>query len=82
MIASLPPLPVDDVSLGLYWSALHPDPDEASRTSITSTLRMLAEMAGADLTDDCQDPSLRDPMYHLNDLVSALIVALRDERAA
>lgn len=78
---TLPPLPVDDVALDLYWSALHPDPDEA-RTSIGAVLKMMAELAGADLDDDCQDPDLRDPCYHPNDLISRLITALRNERTA
>lgn len=80
MIAHLPPLPTDDIALDLYWSALHPGPD-ARHTSITSLLKMYAELAGADLGDDCQDPDLRDPCYHPNDLVSALILALREARS-
>lgn len=80
MIASLPPLPVDDVALDLYWSALHPEGEP--RTSIGAVLKMMAELAGADLDDGCQDPDLRDPCYHPNDLISRLITALRNERAS
>jgi hypothetical protein len=83
---TLPPLPVDDVSLDLYWSALHPGPD-AERSSIGDVLDLLSEMAGSD--PDAVEERLaenvvvmRDPMYHPNSLISALITEIRRLRSA
>jgi hypothetical protein len=82
----LPPVPVDDEWLALFWAALHPGL-EADRTSIFDVLRMLSEMAGSDTQrfDDVVDgvpadgvvPIASDPLYHPNDVISALIAEVR-----
>jgi hypothetical protein len=88
----LPPLPVDDVALDLYWSALQPGP-EAERSSIGEVLALYAEMSGSDLTaveevvHDTGVPwedsivVMRDPVYHPNDLIRSLIAEVRRLRA-
>jgi hypothetical protein len=82
----LPDLPVDDVSLDLYWTALHPGP-AAERSSLHDLLDMMSRLAGsdpdaaADVIDD-HTVELRDPQYHPNDLISALIVEIRRLRSA
>jgi hypothetical protein len=77
----LPPLPVDDVSLDLYWTALHPGP-EADRSSLYDLLHMMSQMAGSDpdVVAEVIDENvvvLRDPLYHPDDLITALIVEVR-----
>lgn len=82
----LPDLPVDDVALDLYWSALHPGPD-AERSSIGDVLDLLSEMAGSDpeaIVEEESDEHLvvgRDVLYHPNDLLSALIEEIRRLRS-
>lgn len=82
---TLPPLPVDDAALDLYWLALHPGP-EAKRSSLSDLLAWLSEMAGSDLTAvegyEGEWEIMRDPKYHPNHLISALIVEVRRLRAA
>ncbi len=89
----LPPLPVDDVALDLYWSALHPGP-EADRSSLFEVLDLYSRLAGSDPDAieevieegrpgdgiDAEVPAIhvmRDPQYHEHDLVSALIEEIR-----
>lgn len=89
---TLPPLPVDDVALDIYWSALFPGPD-VERTSIGDVLDLYAEMGGSDLTAVAEviqrtwdgEPEvveMRDPGYHPNDLIAALIAEVRRLRAS
>ncbi len=78
---SLPPLPVDDSSLDLYWRALHPSEDE-ERSSIGEVLDLLAEMGGSDLSavkEQISDDTvmMRDERYHPNELIVALIEEIR-----
>lgn len=90
MAKTLPPLPVDDVALDLYLTAL--DPSEG-RTSLGDVLRLYSEMAGSDLDavegmefhphapfaelGDGWWEVMRDPKYHANDLIRALIREVR-----
>lgn len=93
MAELLPPLPVDDVALDLYWMALHPGPD-AERSSLFDVLDLYSRLAGSDpdaieevieegREDNGIDPEvhaihvMRDPQYHEHDLVSALIEEIR-----
>lgn len=83
----LPPLPVDDVALDLYWSAIYPG-ETSERSSVGEVLDMYAELAGSDLEaidevlhrtwdGEPDEVVMRDPAYHVNDLISALIEEIR-----
>lgn len=78
---TLPPFPVDDSTLDLLWSAIHPDPDVAERSSVTDVCTMLSEMAGSDrsaVEESYGDTDImRDPAYHPNDVIAALIEEVR-----
>jgi hypothetical protein len=79
---NLPPFPVDDGTLDLLWTALHPDPEVSERSSVGDLLRMFEEMAGADPTavENITESGLhvmRDPAYHPNDVIAALITEVR-----
>jgi len=83
----LPPFPVDDGTLDLLWTALHPDPAVSERSSVSDLLRMFEEMAGADPTaveyiTDSGLHMMRDPTYHPNDVIAALITEVRRLRGA
>jgi hypothetical protein len=76
----LPPLPVDDVALDLYWAALHPE--ESGVSSLWALLDMMSRMAGSDpgAVAEVIDEDvvvLRDPLYHPDDLIEALITEVR-----
>lgn len=43
----LPPFPVDDATLDMLWSALHPGPG-AERTSLWDFLGLMSELGGSD----------------------------------
>ena len=83
----LPPLPMDDGSLDLYWSAVRPGPD-GDRSSLRDVLSFLSEMAGSDVTAVVEDESddvftvMRDPKYHPNDLIAALVTEIRRLRGS
>lgn len=82
----LPELPVDEVALDLYWNAIYPPDDiEAERSSIFDVLALLSEMAGSDpdaIIDSIDGMDIgRDPQYHPNDLIAALITEIRRLRA-
>lgn len=81
----LPPFPVDDGTLDLLWDAIHPGP-EAERSSVSDLLTMFQEMAGADprAIESITETGLhvmRDPSYHPNDVIAALIVEVRRLRS-
>jgi hypothetical protein len=89
---SLPPFPVDDATLDLCWSALHPDPEVFASSGVGEFLQFMSEMAGSDVKaveeviDDGSDGGaeihmMRDPQYHHNDLIAALIDEIRRLRA-
>lgn len=88
----LPPLPVDDEALALYMAALRPGP-EAERSSLGELLDLYSQMAGSDpeaveeVLHESWDGEpdmvvLRDPMYHPNDLIVALIDEIQRLRGA
>lgn len=85
----LPPFPVDDGTLDLLWTAMHPGP-ETERSSVSELLILLSELGGSDtravdpagleLWDDYVQV-LRDPQYHEHDVLTALIEEIRRLRA-
>ena len=90
----LPPFPTDDSTLDLLDLALNPGPD-AERTSLNDLLTLLSQMGGSD-TDAVQGVEvmpnpfvpgesadvnvMRDSVYSPNDVIRALIDALREAR--
>lgn len=78
----LPPFPTDDATLDLLHLALNPGPD-ADRTSLGDLCRLYSEMGGSDLTavepGDVDDrvQVMRDPEYHHNDVITALVAEVR-----
>jgi hypothetical protein len=87
--SSLPPFPVDDAALDLIWGALGYE-ESAQRSSITDLCVMFSALAGMDpdAVDEIADGNirvLRDPQYHHNDIIGALVTEvrrLRTERAS
>jgi hypothetical protein len=92
---SLPPFPVDDATLDLLEAAMDPwnhgDPD-AETASVWPLLDMVSQLGGSDPTaaervvDDGSDGGptvvvMRDPTYHENDVIRALIAEVRRLRA-
>lgn len=88
---SLPPFPTDESTLDLLWTALNPGP-ESELTSVLDLLEFMSELGGSDpyavseVIDDgsAHAPRIvlgRDPVYSINDVLRALIVALREARA-
>jgi hypothetical protein len=82
---SLPPFPVDDQTLDLILSAIHPDPDLESQASLFATLQLLSEMGGTDIEAVAEQHDenvavMRDPQYHEHDLIAALIGEIRGLR--
>ncbi len=76
----LPPFPVDDTTLDLLWTAINPGPD-AERTSLGDFLVLMSQMAGSD-TQAVEEESdgirtMRDPQYHHNGVIEALITEIR-----
>lgn len=92
-MSELPPFPVDDGTLDLLWTALHPGPD-ADRTSLWDFLGLMSEMGGSDTSAiaevvEEQDEALnrpgvyvmRDPQYTDHCVIDALITEVRRLRA-
>jgi hypothetical protein len=84
----LPPFPVDDATLDMLWAALYPDPTVFKSSGVGEFLRFMSEMAGSDVKaieeviDDgshggAEIHMMRDPQYHHNDLITALIEEIR-----
>lgn len=82
---SLPPFPVDDGTLDLLWSALGHEPN-AQRTSVSEFLELMSQLGGSDTTavESVEDGIhlMRDPQYHVNDALAALVVEIRRLRSA
>lgn len=84
----LPPFPVDDGTLDLLWSAMHPDPTVFDMSSLGNFLVFMSELGGSDteaVEEVVNDGSnggpamlkMRDPQYHEHDVISALITEIR-----
>lgn len=82
---SLPPFPVDNVTLSMLWTAIHPGPDEG-RSSVEDLLTLMSEMGGSSTTaarrlmpaegaaiDASDVRELRDPNYCRDDVIAALV---------
>jgi len=93
-MSDLPPFPTDDSTLDLIEMAINPGPD-AERTSLDELLVLMSQMGGSDTDavssveviphpfspgDSIEAQVMRDPAYHHNDVIQALIDALRKER--
>lgn len=81
---TLPDFPVDDVTLDLLWAAVRPGPD-AERSSIGDVCDLYSQLAGSDLDAVAEISDgvrvMRDPAYHPNDVIAALITEMRRIRA-
>jgi len=88
----LPPFPVDDGTLDLLWTALHPGP-EAERSSLGDFLDLMSQLGGSDtnavaeVLNDGTDGNpaillMRDPQYSDHCVISALITEIRRLRGA
>lgn len=85
MMPLLPPFPVDDITLELLSSALDPwryGHDDTERSSLGEFLNLLSTLGGSDPTaaldhEDDGAVGLRDPQYHPNDVMLALIAEVR-----
>lgn len=82
-MTALPPFPVDDQTLDLLHQAINPGP-HAERSSVLDLCQMYSELAGADLTavesDEDGIEIMRDPQYHPNDIIVALVDEVRRVR--
>ena len=82
----LPPFPVDEQTLDMLWKAMHPAPDdEAESSSLYDLLEMFSQLGGSE-TDVVAEVHgdisvMRDPQYHVNDVITALIIEIRELRA-
>jgi hypothetical protein len=79
---NLPPFPVDDQTLALLWDAMHPDPTiTTEQQSVHSLLDMIAQLGGSDtamvLEVHGDIDVMRDPLYHIDDVVASLIIEVR-----
>lgn len=81
---SLPPFPVDPVALDLLYDAVCIQPG-AERTTLHDALDMLSQLGGSDIAavessgyiGDTPVDYMRDPRYHPNDAIAALIEEIR-----
>lgn len=74
-----PMFPVDDVTLGLLWSAIYPEP-EAERSSVGDLIDLLSQMHhGPDGPGDEEDgvEVIETPSWHVNAVIAALIAEVR-----
>lgn len=84
-MASLPPFPVDDTTLDMLTAAIDPrsaGDHQADRSSVWTFLEMMSQLGGSDITAveeeiDEQLKVMRDPQYHVNDVLTALIAEIR-----
>lgn len=94
-MSALPPFPTDESTLAMLELALNPGP-EADRTSLGELLTLMSQMGGSDTEavettevmphpfvpgESVEAEVMRDPVYHENDVILALIAALRLARA-
>ena len=81
---TLPPFPVDDLTLDLLGAALDPrghGDESAERTCVGDFLRFMSELGGSDTeaVESIEDGihMMRDPQYHEHDIIGALIEEIR-----
>jgi hypothetical protein len=79
-MGELPPFPVDDETLDLLDRALRPD-ETSPVSSLGAFLTFMSEMGGSDPAAVESESDgirvMRDPSYHPNDLVLALVGEIR-----
>jgi hypothetical protein len=77
----LPPFPVDDQTLDLLTAALDGAGIEGGRSSVGDLCQLFSELGGADpdAVESVEDGIriMRDPQYHPNDIIAALIDEVR-----
>jgi hypothetical protein len=78
---TLPPFPVDDQTLDLLSAALNGSEIEGGRSSVGDLCHLYSDLGGSDLnaveSDDGVMRVMRDPHYHPNDIIAALIAEIR-----
>jgi hypothetical protein len=78
---NLPPFPVDDQTLDMLWDAMFPKINVDSNTSVYNLLEMISQLGGSDpkAVDETHGDVdvMRDPQYHINDVVASLIIEVR-----
>ncbi len=85
----LPPFPVDPVTLDNLAAALDPvaaGDTAAQRSCVGEFLDLMSRLGGADpqavASDDGRVRVMRDPGYHINDVLTALVCEIRRLRGA
>lgn len=92
-MTTLPPFPTDPTTLDMLLSALNPGP-EAERTSVEDFLTLMSQLGGSDteaiaeVLDEGSDEygrapvvMMRDPHYHVNSVLEALVLEIQRLRA-
>jgi hypothetical protein len=90
---SLPVFPVDDATLDLIDAAVNGVPGPGGRSSVTELCNLMSELAGSDIGAverivEEADPArgglagaevvvMRDPVYHPNSIIAALVAEVR-----
>ncbi|HEY3259967.1 MAG TPA: hypothetical protein VGJ95_06800 [Pseudonocardiaceae bacterium] len=78
---TLPPFPVDDQTLDLLTDAINGTSGEGGRSSVGDLCQLYSELGGSDLDaveeDDGRIRVMRDPQYHPNDIIAALVDEVR-----
>jgi len=82
---NLPPFPVDDATLDMLTAAIDPrahGDQQAEASSVGTFLEVMSQLGGSDITaveEELGDSivMLRDPQYHVNDVLTALIQEIR-----
>ena len=81
----LPPFPVDDTTLDMLWTTMHPDWSVQDRSSVGDFLRLMAQLGGSDPeaveSEEGGTYLMRDQGYHEHDVISALVTEVRSLRA-
>ena len=81
-MSRLPQFPVDEQTLDMLWTAIHPGGD-AQRSSVGDLLVLFSQLGGSDTTAVVESESddyirmMRDPQYHEHDVIAALISEIR-----
>lgn len=75
------PFPVDDQTLDLLWTAIHPGPG-VERSSVGDFLELMSRLGGSDPEAVKEELApdvylMLDQFYHEHDVISALIAEVR-----
>ena len=83
---ALPPFPLDDCTLDMLWTAIHPDPAMSERSSVDDFLDLMAALGGSDLSAvEVHEGDIvigLHPTYHVNEVLAELIAEVRRLRIA